>query len=59
MLPHAAQRVVLEDAIGSIGSAEGRIARLEDQMAALLESWPMKPVVQALMGLRGFALGAC
>ena len=56
VLPHAAQRVVLEDAIGSIGGAEGRIARLEDQMGALLESWPMKPVVQALMGMRGFAL---
>ena len=51
--------MVLEDAIGSIGAAGGRIARLEDQMAALLESCPMKPVVQALMGLRGFALGAC
>jgi len=24
-------------------------------MTALLESWPMQPVVQALMGLRGFA----
>ena len=56
VLGHAAQRVVLEDAIGSITSAEGRIARLEDQMAALLESWPMKPVVRALMGMRGIAL---
>ena len=56
VLAHAAQRVVLEDAITSIGSAEGRIARLEEQMAALLESWPMKPVVRALMGMRGVAL---
>ena len=55
VLPHPAQRVVLEDAIAAIGSAEERIARLEEQMTALLESWPMKPVVQALMGMRGFA----
>ena len=56
VLPHPAQRVVLEDAIASIASAGERIARLEDQMGALLESWPMKPVVEAIMGLRGFAL---
>jgi transposase len=56
VLPHPAQRVVLEDAIAAIGSAEERIARLEDQMQALLESWHMKPVVEAMMGLRGFAL---
>jgi len=56
VLPHAAQRVVLEDAIASIASAGERIARLEEQMGALLESWPMKPVVEAMMGLRGFAL---
>jgi transposase len=71
VLPHPAQRVVLEDAIGAIGSAEERIGRLEDQMQALLESWHMKPgspvhrpplfpsassVVAAMMALRGFAL---
>ena len=55
VLPHPAQRVVLEDAIRAIGSAEERIARLEDQMQALLESWPMKPVVAAMMALHGFA----
>lgn len=55
VLPHAAQRVVLEDAIAAIGSAEERIGRLEEQMKALLPSWPMQPVVQALMALRGFA----
>jgi len=56
VLPHPAQRVVLEDAIRAIGSAGERIGRLEDQMHALLESWPMKPVVAAMMALRGFAL---
>ncbi len=56
VLPHGAQRVVLEDALQSISIAGERIARLEEQMAALLESWHMKPVVEALMGMRGFAL---
>ena len=55
VLPHGAQRVVLEDASASIAGAGERIARLEEQMQALLESWPMKPVVEAMMGLRGFA----
>ena len=48
--------MVLEEASAAIGSAEERSARLEEQMKALLESWPMKPVVQALMGMRGLAL---
>ena len=56
VLPHAAQRVVLEDALAAIHSAGERIARLEEQMTSLLASWPMKPVVEAMMGLRGFAL---
>jgi transposase len=54
VLPHGAQRVVLEDSLRSITTAEERIQRLEDQMEALLQSWAMKPVVEALMGLRGF-----
>ena len=53
-LPHAAHRLVLEDALRVISESEGRIRRLEEGMEALLEEWAMKPVVQALMGLRGF-----
>ncbi len=56
VLPHPAQRVVLEDALATIAGAGERIARLEEQMEALLIDWPMQPVVAALMGLRGFAL---
>jgi transposase len=56
VLPHPAQRVVLEDALAAITGAGERIGRLEEQMRALLESWPMKPVVEAVMGLRGFAV---
>ena len=56
VLPHGAQRVVLEDSLRAITTAEERIQRLEEQMEALLESWEMKPVVEALMGLRGFQI---
>jgi transposase len=56
VLPHPAHRVVLEDVLCIIDVSEERIARLEEQMAALLESWKMKPVVEALMGLRGFQI---
>jgi transposase len=55
ILPHPAQRVVLEDALTAVASAGERIARLEEQMEALLVTWPMQPMVAALMGLRGFA----
>jgi transposase len=55
VLPHPAQRVVLEDALAAVASAGERIARLEEQMEALLVRWPMQPVVAALMGMRGFA----
>jgi transposase len=54
VLPHPAQRVVLEDALNAITTAEERIGRLEEQMEALLLEWPMQPVVAALMALRGF-----
>lgn len=56
VLPHAAQRVVLEDALCTIENATQRIARLEEQMHLLLQAWRMKPVVEALMGLRGFQI---
>jgi transposase len=56
VLPHAAHRLVLEDALRVITESEERMRRLEEGMEALLEEWAMKPVVQALMGLRGFQL---
>lgn len=56
VLPHAAMRVVLEDALRTISVAAERIARLEEGMEALLQSWAMRPVVEALMGLRGFQM---
>jgi transposase len=54
VLSHRAHRIVLEEALRSLAEAEGRIKRLEEGMAILLEQWSMKPVVRALMGMRGF-----
>lgn len=55
-LSHPAHRAVLEDTLTTLIGAQERIARLEENMEALLTGWQMKPVVQALMGMRGFAL---
>lgn len=55
-LTHPAQRAVLEDTLRALAEAEARIGRLEESMEALLADWHMKPVVAALMGMRGFAL---
>ena len=57
VLPHPAMRVVLEDSLRTISVAGERIGSLEEQMEALLQSWAMKPVVEALMGLRGLPDG--
>jgi transposase len=54
VLPHAAMKVVLEEYVQCIDAAAERIERLEVQMRALLDEWHMKPVVKALMGLRGY-----
>jgi transposase len=53
-LRHPAMGVVLEDYTGAIDAACERIARLEKAMKEQLEHWGQKPVVLALMGLRGF-----
>lgn len=57
-LRHPAMGVVLEEYIGAIDSACERIARLEKAMEEQLAAWSQKPVVEALMGLRGFRVVA-
>lgn len=54
VMPHPAMKVVLEEYLQCIDAAAERIARLEVHMKALLEDWHMRPVVLALMGLRGY-----
>jgi transposase len=54
VLPHPAMKVVLEEYLQGIDATAERIERLEVHMRALLEDWHMRPVVLALMGLRGY-----
>jgi transposase len=56
VLAHAAHKVVLEEYLLAITQATERIARLEAHLATLAADWRMKPVVDALQGLRGVQL---
>ena len=58
VLPHPAMKIILEEYLQGIDAAHQRVQRIEASMLALLESWPLKPAVQALMALRGFQLVA-
>ncbi len=53
---HEAHNRVLVDYVHAVEEAGARIARLDKDIAALVESWSLKPLVQALQGLRGVRL---
>jgi transposase len=55
-LPHAAHRIILEELIAHIGQLGERIPRLESQMELLCAGWQQKPLVDAIMALKGFQL---
>jgi len=48
-----AQQVVFQDAIDAIEDAAARLRRLEEQLAAIVPSWAMAPVVAAYQAMRG------
>ena len=52
---HPAQQIVLQDHIHSVTDAETRIERLTGQIAGLLPSWSLAPVVEAIQAMRGVA----
>ena len=58
VLPHPAMKVILEEYLQGIDAAHQRVQRIEASMLALLETWRLKPAVQALMAFRGFQLVA-
>jgi len=58
VLPDRAQKVVLEEYLQRVDSAVAQVARIEHQMAALLQDWARRPFVEALQGFRGFQLVA-
>ena len=58
VLPHPAMKAILEEYLQGIDAAHQRVHRLEASMLSLLETWRLKPAVQALMAFRGFQLVA-
>lgn len=50
------QQIVLQEYIDSVKQQQSRVAALEAEMARALPSWPLAPVVEALMALRGCRL---
>ena len=53
-MPTDAQKVVLEFYIQTIDLYESRVTQLKDKLIELLQDWEWKPVVDALMGCKGF-----
>jgi transposase len=54
IMPHDAQKIVLEEYMQAIDTGIERVARLVDRMKQLLEGWEWEPVVRALMACKGF-----
>jgi transposase len=58
VLPHPAMKTILEEYLQGIDAAYERVLRIQLSMLALLDSWRLKPAVEALMAFRGFQLVA-
>ena len=54
VLPHPAQKLILEEYLQRIDSGAIPIERIEEQMGRLLTTWSRRTLVEALMGFRGF-----
>lgn len=50
---HVAQQIVFQEWIDAIEDAVQRLRRLEHQLAAIVPSWSMAPVVEAYQAMRG------
>jgi len=50
---HPAQQIVFQDAVDAIDDAAARLRRLGEQVAAIVPSWSMAPVVEAYQAMRG------
>jgi transposase len=53
---HEAQNRVLVDHLKSVEDATARVERLTKDITSLVETWSMRPVVQALQAMRGIQL---
>ena len=54
VVPHRAQKMVMEEYLLRIDTATAQVARIDTQMELLLQTWSRRPFVEALMGFRGF-----
>jgi len=54
VLPYPAQKLVREEYLQRIDFMTQQIDRMETQMSDLLKDWQRRPLVDALMGFRGF-----
>lgn len=54
VLADPAQKMVLEEYIQRIDFAKQQVERIDAQMEKLLQTWSRRPLVEALMGFRGF-----
>jgi transposase len=55
-MQHDAQQIGFQEYLHAISEATARIARLEQAMRDTLPEWSLRPLVQALQGLRGVQL---
>jgi hypothetical protein len=54
--PHPAQQIAFQSYLNALEQAESRKADLERQIAEVASQWSLRPLVQALQGLRGVGL---
>ena len=50
---HAAQQIVFQESVDAIEDAAQRLHRIEEQLASIVPSWSMAPVVKAYQAMRG------
>jgi transposase len=50
---HAAQQIVFQEKIDAIEDAAQRLHRLDEQLAIIVPTWSMAPVVEAYQAMRG------
>jgi len=55
-MPTPVQQVVFQEYINAINETNARVERLEQQIASLVPSWRMAPVVYSLQAMRGVSL---
>ena len=55
-MPMPVQQIVLTEYVDTVLAAQRRVAALVEQMRLALADWSLRPVVEALMALRGVSL---